>query len=187
MANRSSSLPPAADKVKYCLENMWRDTKMQLMRLFHRRHKDNDDNDNEKYSDHFDDGWSLDGHFDKAVSIEGGSYHDENINTLSNVSRTFSASSTIASSILSSEDQHIKQRASPPPRAEFMSHLNSFDTGFIPPEGKLRDDWTRYVQLAHCSRWALDSVFTSKYLSYLVLFNAYIATIYYVLKKCFFF
>lgn len=56
----------------------------------------------------------------------------------------------------SSLDQDpIKRRASP---IEFSS-LNSFDTGFMPPEGKLRDEWTLYVQLAHCARWALDNVF----------------------------
>ncbi|KAI9498986.1 hypothetical protein BDB00DRAFT_924775 [Zychaea mexicana] len=135
-----------AGRVKYCLETMWRDTKMHLVRLFHRKHKGkcNEDVD----VDGFDDGWSLDGHLDK--SSEADSNHVGTNNSV------HSFTGTSASSMLS---DHIKQRASPPSRPEFMSHLNSFDTGFIPPEGKLRDDWTRYVQLAHCSRWALDNVF----------------------------
>ncbi|KAI8150032.1 hypothetical protein BJV82DRAFT_528754 [Fennellomyces sp. T-0311] len=59
----------------------------------------------------------------------------------------------------------------------FLLHLNSFDTGFIPPEGKLRDDWTRYVQLAHCSRWALDNLACSWDLTHLkAIMNIFDAT-----------
>ena len=114
-------------RVKCRLETMWRDTKVQLMRLFHGKPKEM-----EKCDD-FDDGWSLDGQHEKK---EG----------------------SIRTTTTESSDD-IKQRASPPQRPDLLSHLNSFDTGFIPPEGELRDDWTRYVQLAHCSRWALDNVF----------------------------
>ncbi|KAI9255101.1 hypothetical protein BDA99DRAFT_467298 [Phascolomyces articulosus] len=169
--NKSSSstspLPPTskhpANKVKYCLENIWRDTKIQFMRLFHRKQNSNNHHDEDyeqKYDVHvdsFNEGWSLDGDkTDDPAAPVGETSQQHHLHN--NLSRTFSASSTIASSSSALSD-HIKQRASPPPRSEFMSHLNSFDTGFIPPEGKLRDDWTRYVQLAHCSRWALDNVF----------------------------
>lgn len=40
-----------------------------------------------------------------------------------------------------------------------FSNLNSFDSRFIPPKGPLREEWAKYVQLALCSRWALDHVF----------------------------
>lgn len=53
------------------------------------------------------------------------------------------------------EEGPLKQRGSPIEN----TILNCFDTGFIPPEGKLREEWTHYVQLAHCARWALDNVF----------------------------
>ncbi|KAI8365368.1 uncharacterized protein BYT42DRAFT_649271 [Radiomyces spectabilis] len=43
-----------------------------------------------------------------------------------------------------------------------FSSMNSFVTGFIPPEGPMRDEWTKYMQLSFCVRWALDNVFVKE-------------------------
>ncbi|KAI8343143.1 hypothetical protein BC941DRAFT_87839 [Chlamydoabsidia padenii] len=37
--------------------------------------------------------------------------------------------------------------------------MNSFDTGFIPPPGPIREAWAKYLQLSFCARWALENVF----------------------------
>ncbi|KAF7732167.1 RING finger and SPRY domain-containing protein 1 [Apophysomyces ossiformis] len=36
--------------------------------------------------------------------------------------------------------------------------LSVFDTGVLPPED-VRQEWAKYLQLAHCARWALERVF----------------------------
>ncbi|KAI8097514.1 uncharacterized protein BX664DRAFT_259281 [Halteromyces radiatus] len=62
-------------------------------------------------------------------------------------------SSTLTSpmdiSSCSSADQKQKQ--------SFQTHLNSFDTGFIPPKGPIREEWAKYLQLSFCARWALEN------------------------------
>ncbi|ORZ21431.1 hypothetical protein BCR42DRAFT_448276 [Absidia repens] len=37
--------------------------------------------------------------------------------------------------------------------------MNCFDTGFIPPQGSIRESWAKYLQLSFCARWALENVF----------------------------
>ncbi|KAI8066475.1 hypothetical protein BC940DRAFT_347505 [Gongronella butleri] len=37
--------------------------------------------------------------------------------------------------------------------------MNAFDVGLIPPPGKIRETWAKYLQLAFCARWALENVF----------------------------
>ncbi|CAO3588152.1 unnamed protein product [Absidia cylindrospora] len=37
--------------------------------------------------------------------------------------------------------------------------MNCFDTGFIPPQGTIRESWAKYLQLSFCAQWALENVF----------------------------
>lgn len=60
------------------------------------------------------------------------------------------------------DDEDVRSMDSVKPRAaeeDVLLSLNSFDTGFIPPEGDLRTEWAHYIQLSHCARWSFDNVF----------------------------
>jgi hypothetical protein len=41
--------------------------------------------------------------------------------------------------------------------------MNCFDTGFIPPQGTIRESWAKYLQLSFCARWALENVFSKSF------------------------
>ncbi|ORX43034.1 hypothetical protein DM01DRAFT_1411716 [Hesseltinella vesiculosa] len=43
--------------------------------------------------------------------------------------------------------------------AWYDQNMNVFDVGIIPPQGKLRETWAKYIQLGFCARWALENVF----------------------------
>ncbi|KAG0173897.1 hypothetical protein DFQ28_004840 [Apophysomyces sp. BC1034] len=70
-------------------------------------------------------------------------------------------------------DDGIKGRPIFAPR---YSSLSIFDTGVLPAE-ETRTEWSNYLQLAHCARWALDRNTASWDLSYLnVVLNPFDAT-----------